>query len=195
MPAARDPLADPHAPGPLQRVPTPLAAMPDPATQLLVADHREARALLERYRLLAEMGADERDAVGEELCELLLVHAALEDEILYPAAVAAGLDGALLDADDHGRMSDAIARVRATAIDDPERAPALIALAEAACRHGDAEEGALFPSCRASAMDLDALGERLNERQAELLVSGQGRAERDAGGLLQRMRQLFDAGR
>jgi hypothetical protein len=198
MPVARDDLADPHTAAVPRGVPSPLAlpaASPDRATRLLIADHHQARALLERYRLLAGSGADERDAVGEELCELLVVHATLEEELLYPAAAAAGVDAALLDAHAHRRLRDAVARVRAMHADDAQRAPALIALAQAACRHADDEEATLFACCRAAAMDLDALGERLNERQAELLVNGAGRAAPAAGGLLQRVRKVFEARR
>src|SRR5690349_18687914 len=51
----------------------------DPATRLLAADHREARLLFERYCRVTDVGGDAeaRREVAEELCELLVVHAAL----------------------------------------------------------------------------------------------------------------------
>src|SRR4051794_36474622 len=116
--------------------PAPIAAS-DPATQLLLADHREMRALLERYRALGDdgAGAKERDDVGDELCELLIVHGTLEEEIFYPAAAAAGVDAELIDAEEHGRVRDGVARIRALSRDDVARIAALVAVAEAACRH------------------------------------------------------------
>jgi len=165
----------------------------DPATRMLMGDHRETRALLERYRMLADAGADahERDAVGDELCELLIVHAVLEEEIFYPAAAAAGVEDAMLDGAEHGRVRDGVARFRALALDDADRSSALVEIAEAACRHGDEEEAGLFVACRTTAMDLEALAERLNERQAELLVNREGRAQAAQGGLMQLVKKVF----
>jgi hypothetical protein len=39
--------------------------------------------------------------------------------------------------------------------------------------HVEEEESELFPECRASDMDLKALGEQLAARKAELMASGQ----------------------
>jgi len=166
----------------------------DAATRLLIADHRETRALADRYRALVEgdADADERDGVGEELCELLIVHATLEEELLYPAAAAAGVDPALIDAQDHARLREGIARVRTLPRGDAQRARELLALADAAVRHAEEEEAGVFPACRAASIDLDALGERLNERQADLLVEREGRAEpSEAGGLADLVRKVF----
>jgi len=159
-----------------------------------MADHREARALADRYRALVDADADaaECDGVGEELCELLIVHATLEEEVFYPAAAAAGVDPALIDANDHARVRDGIERLRALAPGDAQRAPLLLALAETAARHADEEEAVVFPACRAASIDLDALGARLNERQADLLVDHEGRAEpTEAGGLAELVRKVF----
>ncbi|HUP05756.1 MAG TPA: hemerythrin domain-containing protein [Caldimonas sp.] len=159
-----------------------------------MADHREMRALADRYRSLVDAAADaaERDAVGEELCELLIVHATLEEELLYPAAAAAGVDPALIDAQEPVRVREAIARVRALPAGDRQRAPYVLALVEAATRHAQQEEAVVFPACREASIDLDALGARLNERQADLLVDREGRAEpAEANGLADLVRKVF----
>src|SRR5690348_15128499 len=128
----------PSTPAAASDAPAVSTAVPaDAATRLLMADHREARALTERYRALADPAADaeERDTLGEELCELLIVHSTLEEELLYPAAAAAGVDAALLDTHAHSSLRDDIARVRAMPSGDLERAAALLAVADAAVVH------------------------------------------------------------
>ena len=62
------------------------------ATQLLADDHREVHSLFERYAALAgaSAGEDERGPLAEEICTLLTVHAAIEEEIFYPASREAG---------------------------------------------------------------------------------------------------------
>src|SRR4051812_14238811 len=83
-----------------RRAPTaPSAAAAPDATRLLADDHRQVHALFEDYRKLAESGAsgEERRPLAEEICTLLTVHAAIEEEIFYPAARAAGVDASVLD--------------------------------------------------------------------------------------------------
>src|SRR5436190_13412812 len=60
----------------------PSTAAPRDATRLLADDHREVHALFASYRKLAECGAraDDRGPLAEEICTLLTVHAALEEE-------------------------------------------------------------------------------------------------------------------
>src|SRR4051794_29013128 len=69
------------------------------ATELLVADHGEVHGLFAKYKKLADgdAGAAERRPLAEEICMLLTVHAAIEEEIFYPEARAAGVDADLLD--------------------------------------------------------------------------------------------------
>jgi hypothetical protein len=158
-----------------------------------MADHREAQLLCERYCRAVDGGAEveARRAIAEELCELLVVHAALEEEILNPAALAAGVDAALVDATAPVRVRAGVARVRALETDDPAYDAELRALCEAVARHCDAEETTLFPACQAAKLDFEALAEHLNERQAELLVSKEGRAEPAEGGLGGLVKKVF----
>ena len=65
------------------------------ATQLLADDHREVHSLFERYAALtgASAGGDERGPLAEEICTLLTVHAAIEEEsALFPRCRSAALD-------------------------------------------------------------------------------------------------------
>ena len=65
--------------------------------------------------------AAERRPLAEEICTLLTVHAALEEEIFYPAARAAGVDADLLDEAEveHASAKDLIAQIRDMEPDAP----------------------------------------------------------------------------
>ena len=65
----------------------------------LTADHREVKALFEKYEKLAEDdgNAADRQALAKTICDMLTVHATIEEEIFYPAARKATEDDDLLD--------------------------------------------------------------------------------------------------
>ena len=143
------------------------------ATELLSADHREVRGLFADYRGLARARApgDDRRPLAEEICTLLTVHAAIEEEIFYPEARAAGVDADLLaEAEvEHAAAKDLIAQIRDTDAGDPLYDAKVVVLGEYVDHHVAEEEDELFAKCRASAMDQRAVGARLAARQAELM--------------------------
>src|SRR5436309_1480025 len=101
---------------PARSSPPPSRAASSDATQLLSADHGEVHALFETYRKLARAGAagDERRPLAEEICTLLTVHAAIEEEIFYPALRAADIAADLLDEAEveHASAKELIAQIR-----------------------------------------------------------------------------------
>ena len=147
-------------------------ATPD-ATRLLADDHREVHALFEDYAKLVDggAGADERRPLAEEICTLLTVHAALEEEIFYPAARAAGVDAGVLDEAEveHASAKDLIAQLRDMEADAPLYDAKVKVLGEYIDHHVGEEENELFPKCRDSAMKLDDLGVRIAARKEELM--------------------------
>ena len=157
-----------------RRAPTaPSAAAAPDATRLLADDHRQVHALFEDYRKLAEGGAggDDRRPLAEEICTLLTVHAALEEEIFYPAARAAGVEASVLDEAEveHASAKDLIAQIRDMEPDAPLYDAKVSVLGEYIDHHVGEEENELFPKCRASAMDLNDLGVRIAARKEELM--------------------------
>ena len=144
-----------------------------PATRLLADDHREVHALFEQYRKLAEGGAsgDDRRPLAEEICTLLTVHAAIEEEIFYPAARAAGVDASVLDEAEveHASAKDLIAQIRDMEPDAPSTTPRSASSANTSTTMSARKRRELFPKCRASSMDLNDLGSRIAARKAELM--------------------------
>ena len=143
------------------------------ATRLLADDHAEVRALFAQYRQRARDGAsgDDRQPLAEEICNLLTVHAAIEEEIFYPAARVAGVDSALLDEAEveHASAKDLVAQVRDMAPDEPLYDARVVVLGEYVDHHAGEEEDELFAKCRAAGLDLGELGRRLAARKDELM--------------------------
>jgi len=75
------------------------SARTDPATKLLMADHKEVHAMFQQYKKLADADAEASDseALATEICHALTVHATIEEELFYPAAREAEVDADLLD--------------------------------------------------------------------------------------------------
>lgn len=148
------------------------AAAKSDATVLLTRDHTEVRKLFKQYeRATNSMGASERQALAELICDLLTIHTALEKEIFYPAAREAQLKSSLLDEAEveHACAKDLIAQIRAMSPEDDLYDAKVKVLGEYVNHHvEEEEEEEMFPKCRRSKMDLAALAQQLAERKSEL---------------------------
>ncbi|MGZ8273038.1 MAG: hemerythrin domain-containing protein [Burkholderiaceae bacterium] len=143
------------------------------AVDVLKADHKEVKALFKQYKSLVESEeiGEERQAVAQQICLLLTVHATAEEEILYPAARAAIDDSDLLDEAEveHASAKDLIAQIESMNPEDALYDAKVIVLGEYIDHHVEEEEGEMFPKCRKSDMDLVALGEAIEARKAKLM--------------------------
>ena len=144
------------------------------AIALLMADHQEVKALFEQYEELAGGNADssDRQALAETVCDLLTVHAAIEEEFFYPAARKALDDEDLLDEAEveHASAKDLIAQIKAMGPDDDLYDAKVTVLGEYVQHHVEEEEGEMFPKTKGSNMNLQELGSQLLARKHELLA-------------------------
>lgn len=148
------------------------AAKPVDAITLLKADHKEVKGWFEAF------DKTEEDALKQELadkiCKALTVHAQIEEEIFYPAAYDAlddEGDDMLDEAEvEHASAKALIAQIEASKVGEPFFDAKVTVLGEYITHHVQEEEGELFPECRASKMDLKALGEQLAARKAQLMA-------------------------
>jgi hemerythrin superfamily protein len=145
------------------------------ATALLKRDHAEVKKLFKEYDKLAEREAedDQRQALAEQICNLLTVHATIEEEIFYPAAREADVEDDLLDEAEveHASAKDLIVQIRSMAPGDELYDAKVKVLGEYVGHHVEEEEDEMFPQCRESGMDLAALGDELAARKAELMAA------------------------
>lgn len=148
-------------------------AIPD-AIQLLIADHKEVKALFKDYGQLvkSEAQAEDKRTIAVLICTMLTAHATVEEELFYPAARSVlGEDEDLVDEADveHTSCKELIAQIEDGSPDDPLYDAKVKVLGEYIDHHVKEEEGEMFPKVRKSDLDLDALGEDMAARKAELL--------------------------
>ena len=161
-------------PTPKRPAATAAAAKTD-ATVLLMRDHTEVSKLFKRYKALAESKAEgsERQALAEHICDMLTVHATVEEEIFYPAAREAHVDSDLLDEAEveHASAKDLIAQIRAMGPADALYDAKVTVLGEYIDHHVKEERTEMFPKARAARkLDLIAIRDQLEARKEELMA-------------------------
>jgi hemerythrin superfamily protein len=146
---------------------------PGDAIALLKADHRQVEQWFEQFE---KTRADERKLeLATKICAALTVHATIEEEIFYPAFLAATEDKDMHhEAEvEHEGAKNLIAQIEALSPDDDYYDARVKVLSEMIKHHVKEEEqpGGMFAEARDSDMDLEALGEQLAARKAELEAS------------------------
>ncbi len=173
------------------------------AIALLKADHRQVEDWFEQF----EKARDEqrKQDLATKICNALKVHTTIEEEIFYPAFLEATEDKETHhEAEiEHDGAKKLIEQIEASGPDDDYYDSKVKVLSEMIKHHVKEEEqpGGMFAEARKSDMDLDALGEQLAQRKAQLeggasddedvdsAAGMRGRpGGRDRGGILQRMR-------
>lgn len=146
------------------------------ACSLLDADHRAVKKLFKAYESL--VGSRARDAAGQRLdlarqiCQELTVHAAIEEEIFYPALREALKDTApLAEAEvEHGSVKELIAQLEALDQADEAFDARVKVLGEYVDHHVKEERNQIFPAARAARrLDLLALRDELQARKDQLM--------------------------
>jgi len=141
------------------------------AIALLKADHRSVEGLFENYAKAS--GTDRKRKLAEEICLELSVHAEIEEEIFYPACEGQ-VDEDLLKESyvEHDGAKVLIAEIMAGGPKEDEYYDSKVkVLSEEIEHHVEEEEKrmeGLFAQARKAGLDMDALGEQLAARKAEL---------------------------
>lgn len=153
------------------------ARAPD-ALKLLMADHKEVKALFLAYAKLVKADADgaRKQAIARQICTALTVHATVEEELLYPAAYDVLPEADLVDEAtvEHATAKDLIAQIEGMEPSDDLYDAKVKVLNEYIDHHVKEEEKEMFPKLRKSELDLKDLGVSLKRRKDELLAKIQG---------------------
>jgi Hemerythrin HHE cation binding domain. len=140
------------------------------AIALLKADHRQVEEWFEQFEKARD--GDRKQQLATQICDALTVHATIEEEIFYPAFLAAtGETDIHHEAEvEHNGAKKLIAEIEESSPDDEYFDAKVTVLSEMIKHHVKEEEKSdgMFSKARDSDMDLDALGEQLQARKAEL---------------------------
>ena len=145
------------------------------ALQLLMAEHREVKAMFQQYQKLADAGGkgDERMLLASQICVALTLHAQVEEEILYPAARSVlTKDEDIVDEAyvEHAGAKTLIAQIKTMTSDQPMYDAKVKVLGEYIDHHVKEEENEFFPKLRKTSLDLAAMGEQIAARKHQLMA-------------------------
>lgn len=140
------------------------------AIALLKSDHRQVEKWFAQFK--KARAASRRKTLAEQICNALKVHTTIEEEIFYPAFLAATEDEKLHhEAEvEHDGAKKLIAEIEGAGPGDEYFDARVIVLSEMIKHHVKEEEqpGGMFAEARKSDMDLDALGQRMKARKEQL---------------------------
>lgn len=144
------------------------------AIALLTQDHNKVKNLFDKFEMLMEDedAEDEKLELAQEICMELTIHAQLEEEIFYPAAIEAIGQLDIMDeaAVEHEAAKDMIEQLIPMAPEDEYFDARVMVLSEMVKHHIKEEEGEMFPRIKKANMNLTALGEEIGRRKQELQV-------------------------
>jgi len=139
------------------------------AIALLKEDHRAVEKLFSGFE--SAKGDGRKQTLARRICLELTVHTMIEEEIFYPACDGKIDEDLLKEAYvEHDAAKLLIAEIEAGEGKGDDFFDAKVqVLGEEITHHVREEEKELFPQVRKADIDLDALGERLAMRKAELM--------------------------
>ena len=148
-----------------------LTADENDAISMLKHDHDTVKDLFERFEK-AERKADKHRIVKQAL-EELRIHAALEEEIFYPAVREQLRNGVMNEADEEHHVAKIlVAELDAGNPDSDHYDAKFIVLAESVRHHIKEEENEMLPKARDLDIDFKALGQKMAKRKQELKAKG-----------------------
>ena len=140
------------------------------AIALLKADHRTVEELFEKFEKAS--GDGRKQALAEEICLELSVHAQIEEEIFYPACEGKVEEDLLKESYvEHDGAKELIAEIIKGGPSDEYYDSKVKVLQEEIEHHVEEEEKrleGLFAQARKAELDMDALGQELAARKMEL---------------------------
>jgi len=141
------------------------------AIKLLTQDHREVEQLFEQFEKASK--DEKKEQIARKICTELKVHAMIEEEIFYPALRGKidddDLDEALVEHDGAKVLINEIETSSADADFYEAKVKVLQEQIEHHIKEEEKESDNIFSQARKTDVDLEAIGERMAARKAELM--------------------------
>ena len=143
--------------------------------QLLADDHRKVEDLFEQFEKAS--GASAKERIVREICTELKVHTMIEEEIYYPAVRGKveedDLDEAYVEHDSAKLLVNELEAAEPDERFYDAKVKVLKELIEHHVKEEEKQRDNLFQQTRAADIDLEALGEQLAARKAELMAQAE----------------------
>lgn len=169
----------------------------------LKADHRSVKKAYREFKKLEDNDDSEATApIVQQVLAELSVHAAIEEELLYPAVRGVIAEEDLIDEAEveHETMHTLIEQLRGLEPDDEKYSARFTVLCEYVLHHVKEEEGEMFPQIERVRLDWDALAAEVTARREELMaeagIAAQGgeEMEEEAAGAARASREQRSGG-
>ena len=147
---------------------------PIDAIELLTQQHREVKEMFDRFENMTDRAKVSKKKLADEICNALIMHTTIEEEIYYPATREASeetedmVDEAVVE---HASAKDLIAQIMEMDPGDDLYDAKVKVLGEMIDHHVQEEEEEMFPKTRKLKLDLKALGQEMKARQMEIEAS------------------------
>ncbi len=141
------------------------------AIRIIKQDHRKTETLFEQFEALVGLPGAGRTRLIEDICEDLLVHTTVEEELLYPEARGI-LDSEIVDhaEREHDEADNLIRQIQACDPQSTEVERLMMELKQSVLHHVEEEESNFLPrmeeACDTEA--LESLGTRIEARKEQL---------------------------
>jgi iron-sulfur cluster repair protein YtfE (RIC family) len=145
------------------------------AVALLVAQHREVKDLFKKFEELGDRAFASKKKLADQICAELSKHAAIEEEIFYPAVRAKAEEGEEMVDEavvEHASAKDLIAQLQEMTAEEDLFDAKVKVLSEQIDHHVEEEEKEMFKNAKKAGLDLADLGERMQARYEEMSARG-----------------------
>ncbi|HSH23838.1 MAG: hemerythrin domain-containing protein [Actinomycetota bacterium] len=143
-------------------------------TKVLLDDH----ARVKRLFLRTAQGTEDYEA-ALDVCDELVIHATIEEELVYPALREVNPHAADESEEEHEEVKELIAEIQDLDPDDPALRSMVLQLKRAFMRHVEKEEEVVFPQIDQAFPDqLLEMGSQAFAMRQELLAERQPRLDK-----------------
>lgn len=149
------------------------------ATQMIRQDHKKVEGLFRKVE--QTKGAQAKRRLAENAMAELEIHAALEEEIFYPAVKKEVDDGSSMVQEaiqEHQTVKQLIAELKGMGEANDEFESQFSQLVENVQHHVEEEENEMLPKVEDGELDLNSLGAEMAQRRQELQNGGRATKKR-----------------
>jgi hemerythrin superfamily protein len=150
--------------------PIPTESQPQDAIELLIDDHEHVKSLFEQYEELGDRAHVSKHKLALQICEELVKHTMIEEEIFYPAVRKAIKDEDMMDEAvvEHASAKDLIVQIQTMEPTEDLYDAKVKVLSELIDHHVEEEETEMFPKVRKAKLNLEELGEAMAARKEQI---------------------------